>query len=225
MSWTGQIERVKAKVGQLLGVLGRLGSVLGGQQLLSLYNGMVLPHLQYCLMVWGDLQGGRNSTLGGALLRYQKRFAGMAAGRRGRYHADRLLARHGMLKVGDLYRQQLRVHAWRFWNGRLPVGQAAMLSRVTDVHRYGTRSARGGLHLTSRDHGSVGYRVPVEWASLSDDQRGMGSLAGFKRRSRDGFLASYGAFVCAVRDCYVCRGEVGQEGHNVGADVGDGDGV
>ena len=83
----------------------------------------------------------------------------------------------------------------------------------------------GGLHLTSRDHGSVGYRVPVEWASLSDDQRGMGSLAGFKRGSRDGFLAGYAAFVCAVRDCYVCRGEVGQEGHNVGADVGDGDGV
>ena len=205
LSWTGQIERVRAKVGQLLGVLGRLGTVLGGDQLLSLYNGMVLPHLQYCLMVWGDLQGGRNSTLGGALLRYQKRFAGLAAGMRGRYHADRLLARHGMLKLGDLYRQQLRVHAWRFWNGRLPVNQAAMLSRVSDVHRYGTRSARGGLHLASRDHGSVGYRVPGEWASLTDEQRGMGSLAGFKRESRDGFLRGYGAFECG--GCYVCRGE------------------
>ena len=57
LSWTGQIERVRAKVGQLLGVLGRLGSVLGGDQLLSLYNGMVLPHLQYCLMVWGGFPG------------------------------------------------------------------------------------------------------------------------------------------------------------------------
>ena len=119
-------------------------AVLGGRQLLSLYNGMVLPHLQYCLMVWGDLQGDRNAVLGGALLRYQKRFAGLAAGRRGRYHADPLLAEHGMLKLGDLYRQQLRVHAWRFWNGRLPPNQAAMLGRVGDVHGYGTRSARGG---------------------------------------------------------------------------------
>ena len=62
-------------------------------------------------------------------------------------------------------------------------------------------------------------RVPVEWASLTDDQRGMGSLAGFKRGSRDGFLAGYRSFVCAVRDCYVCgEGRVGgDEGSNVGA--------
>ena len=94
-----------------------------------------------------------------------------------------------------------------------------MLSRVGDVHRYGTRSARGGLYLASRDHGSVGYRVPVEWASLTDDQRGMGSLAGFKRGSRDGFLAGYRSFVCAVRDCYVCGdGRAGGDGgSNVGA--------
>ena len=34
----------------------------------------------------------------------------------------------------------------------------------------------------------------------------MGSLAGFKRGSRDGFLAGYGAFVCVARGCYVCNG-------------------
>ena len=75
----------------------------------------------------------------------------------------------------------------------------------------------GGLHLAGRDHGSVGYRVPKEWASLTDEQRGMGSLAGFKRASRAGFLAGYGAAVCAVHDCYVCGGgEGGGNGRKVG---------
>ena len=210
LSWTGHIEKVRAKVGRLLGVLGRLVPVLGGRQLLSLYNGLVLPHLQYCLMVWGDLNGDRNATLGGALLGYQKRFAGLVAGMRGRYHADPLLAQYGMLKLQDLYRQQLRVHAWRFWNGRLPQNQAAMLSRVGDVHGYGTRSARGGMYLGTRDHRSVGYRVPTEWDSLGRVQREVGSLAGFKRGSREGFLAGYRAFVCG--GCFVCRGGRGEEG-------------
>ena len=146
LGWTGHIDRVRKKVGQLLGVLGRAAPVLGGRLLLSLYNGLVLPHLQYCLMVWGDFKGARNATLGGSLLGYQRRFAGLVAGIRGRYHSRPLLFASGMLEIGDLYRQQLRVHAWQFWNGRLPVGQAAMLGRVADVHRYGTRSAGAGLH-------------------------------------------------------------------------------
>ena len=206
LRWAGHIGRVRARVGRLLGVLGRAGAAVGGQSLLSLYNGLVLPHLQYCLMVWGDFREGRNAALGDSLLRYQKRFAGLVAGRRGRYHADPLFAGHGILKVGDLYRQQLRVHAWRFWNGRLPVNQASMLDRVGGIHGHATRSARLGMFVSTRDHRSVGYRVPREWAGLSESQRAAGSLAAFKRESRRGFLEGYRAFVCGVRGCVVCEG-------------------
>ena len=206
LGWTGQIEQVRSRVGRLLGVLGRASAVLGGRSLLSLYNGLVLPHLQYCLMVWGDFQGCRNETLAGSLLRYQKGFARLVAGIRGRCHVDPLLAQHGMLKVGDLYRQQLRVHAWRFWNGKLPEGQAAMLSRVGDVHGYATRAARSGLFFSTGDQRSVGYRVPGEWAALTEAQRGSVSLSAFKGESRRGFLALYGSFVCRKVGCVVCVG-------------------
>ena len=206
LRWTGQIERVRGKVGRLLGVLGRASGVLGGRSLLALYNGLVLPHLQYCLMVWGDFKEGRNLTLAGSLLRYQKRFVGLAAERRGGFHADPLFAAAGMLKVGDLYRQQLRVHAWRFWNGRLPPNQAAMLGRVGDVHGHATRSARSGLFLSTRDHRSVGYRIPKEWATVAEVQRQLGSVAAFKRSSRAGFLSGYGGFECRVGGCRICAG-------------------
>ena len=93
-----------------------------------------------------------------------------------------------------LYRQQLRVHAWRFWNGQLPENQAAMLGRVSDVHGYSTRLAGRGLSLSTRDHRSVGYRVPKEP----------------KGQSRAGFLAGYGAFECGVGGCAVCREQGGE---------------
>ena len=111
-----------------------------------------------------------------------------------------------MLKVAGLYRQQLRVHAWRFWRGRLPENQAAMLDRAGDVHGHATRAAGSGLFLSSRDHRMVGYRVPKEWGTLTEGQRGLGSLAAFKRGSRAGFLAGYGSFVCGTRGCEVCAG-------------------
>ena len=51
-----------------------------------------------------------------------------------------------------------------------------MLSRVGAVHTHATRSAGAGLFVSTRDHGSIGYRVPKEWASLTEGQRGWGRL-------------------------------------------------
>ena len=69
---------------------------------------------------------------------------------------------------------------------------------VSNVHGHGTRSARAGLFLSTRDHRSVAYRVPKEWASMGEEQRGVRSLGAFKRRSREGFLSEYGSFVCGA---------------------------
>ena len=144
-----------------------------------------------------------NVTLAGSLLRFQKRIAGLVARKQGRYHADPLFAQYGMLKVVDIYRLQLRVHAWRFKNGLLPSGQAAMLIKTADLHGYATRSAQSGLAVMARDH-LMGYRVPKKWTTLTEPQRGVGSLAASKRRSREGFLAEYGVFVCSDGECRIC---------------------
>ena len=55
----------------------------------------------------------------------------------------------------------------------------------------------------------VGYRVPKEWATLTEAQRGMGSPGAFKRESRRGFMAEYEAFSCEAVGCWVC-GEGGE---------------
>ena len=123
------------------------------------------------------------------------------------------------MKVGDLYRQQLRVHAWRFVNRRLPENQAAMLQRVGEVHGYGTRSARGRLFLSTRDHRSIGYRVPKEWDSLTEGQRGSGSLGSLKRGSRGSWRAMgrlcavCGDVMCVLRDRSQRGGLVGDFGY------------
>ena len=172
--------------------------------MLTLYNSMVLPHLQYCLIVWGDFQEGRNTVRGESLLKLQKRFMGLVAGKRGRFHADPLFGEYGVLKIDDLYRQQLRVYAWQFWKGQLPQGQAEMLGRVGNVHGHSTRAAKTGLFLSARDHRVVGYRVPKEWATLSEELQNFGSIPGFKKKSKREFLEGYKAFECKERRCQVC---------------------
>ena len=66
-----------------------------------------------------------------------------------------------------------------------------------------------GLYVSTRDHGSVGYRVPREWGEVPEGWRGGGSLGALKRASRAAFLGGYAAFRCRDRGCRVCRGVAG----------------
>ena len=204
LKWTGHTEKVRGKVSRLVGVLGKASSVLGGKQLHMLYNALVLPHLQYCLMVWGDFQENGNKGLGDAILSCQKKLAGFIAGKREKHHSDPVFAQFSIIKVSDLYKQQIRTYAWRFKTGTLPPNHMGLLERVDDKHSHNTRSARAGIFLSTRDHKSVGYRVPKEWDTLSEEMREVRTLKGFKNRSKDSFLSAYRSFSCSQRGCFVC---------------------
>ena len=204
LKWTDHINKVKTKISQLLGIVGRASSILGGNSIRTLYNGIVLPHLQYCLIVWGDFVGGRNKTLSSSLLKFQKRFVGMVAQAKGRYHSDPLFAKFGMLKIDDLYRQQLRTYAWQFWNGCLKRGQSIMFHRTTECHGYATRSAGSGIAIETKDQGSIKYRLPKEWSLTSEELKTCRSINAFKTRSKKQFLEQYGRFECGEGGCIVC---------------------
>jgi hypothetical protein len=86
-------------------------TLIAGIVIPSFECSMVLPHLQYCLIVWGNYEADRNRAQGETLLKLQKRFVGLISGKGGCYYANPLFAEYGILKVGDLYRQQLRMHS------------------------------------------------------------------------------------------------------------------
>jgi hypothetical protein len=189
---------------RLLGVLGKARADLNEHLLVSLYNRLVLPHLQYCLMVLGNFEKDRNKAQGETKLKLQKRFVGLIARKSSRYHADPLFAKYGILKVVDLYQQQLRLHAWKFHNDQLPYSQLAMLARVEESHSYGTWAARSGFVVSTGDRRLVGYRIPTQCGTLTAEHRVIMSVASFKRSSRGDFLVQYGTFQCGVRGCWVC---------------------
>ena len=58
------------------------------------------------------------------------------------------------------------------------------------------------MFLSTRDHGSLKYRVPKEWAGLPESLRATGSLVAFKRGLRGGFLAEYGSLPVVSEDVW-----------------------
>ena len=90
-----------------------------------------------------------------------------------------------------------------------------MLGKVKEVHNYGTRAASRGIHIASRDHKSVGYRIPKEWEATPVNIRECGSIGSLKRSSKGVILSGYAQFRCEERGCYVCNEERALRGRNV----------
>jgi hypothetical protein len=50
----------------------------------------------------------------------------------------------------------------------------------------------------------VGYRIPTEWGTSTEELRAIMSVTGFKRSSKGDFLVQYEVFQCGVAGCWVC---------------------
>ena len=66
------------------------------------------------------------------------------------------------------------------------------------------------MFVSTRDHRQVGYKIPREWETLTDEMRKAVSIGAFKRQSKGEFIKGYGQFSCLTQGCYVCGGGRGQ---------------
>ena len=55
LSWNKHINHISLKVSKAIGIIHRLKSVYPLSVLLTLYNTLVLPHLNYCILSWGSV--------------------------------------------------------------------------------------------------------------------------------------------------------------------------
>ena len=109
------------------------------------------------------------------------------------------------LKIGHLYKHQLRIQAWQFLNGKLPRSRA-IFQRVSEVHEHATRSAVSEISRSTGDQRLLSYRVPKEWSALPGDLRKLTSKATFKVNSKKLFIQEYSEYVCHGTECRVCGG-------------------
>ena len=203
LSWRVHIDRVKTKISQTVGIIGRARGFMNGPQLSLLYNTMVLPHLQYCLINWGNFKGDRNIGLRDGLLTLQKSLVRIITGAHRISHADPLFAGLGMLKIDDLFTQAVGVYSYKLSTGMLPAGMTRYFAKVK--HGHNTRGARSNFFVSRSDGRSIGNIAPKIWNALSPEIKLSPSIASFKARSKAALLGPYSAFVCNVRRCRSCE--------------------
>ena len=203
LSWRTHIGIIIRKIRQTMGIIGRARSFMAIGELLKLYNTMVLPHLQYCIINWGNFKGDGNLKLRDEILATQKSLMRIITGSPPRSHADPLFSQLGVLKVDDLFTQSVRMFAFKAYKNSLPIGMQELFDRISVSHNYNTRGAERNFFLRGNPK-SIKYLVPSHWNSLPVHLKDKSTVSSFKKGSKDEYLTRYSSFRCSVRNCYSC---------------------
>ena len=203
ISWRKHINNLITKISQMIGIIGRARRFMDTPQLILLYNTMVLPHLQYCLINWGNFKDDRNMKYRDRILRLQKCFLRIIYSENRLAHADPLFARMGTLKIDDLYKQSVRCFSFKLTKNMLPSRMSSLARRID--HNHCTRGSQTNLTIHSSNHRSLRFIGPNHWNSLPSTLKKLPSISSFKTNSKKDLLAPYSTFVCTIKNCKSCH--------------------
>ena len=192
-------QQVSNKISRSIGVLNRLKRFLPQYTLLLLYNSLVLPHLQYCILCWG-FKSSR-------LFKLQKRAMRYISNSKYNAHTSPIFKKLKLLKITDIYNLSLLKFYFKLKNNKLPQYFYSMIS--THEHSYSTRFRNDPLNpytRTSSARHSVRnhlYTFLRTVPPLIINKVDTHSLSGFTNYSKNHYVNSYEE-ECKIVNCYIC---------------------
>ena len=187
LSWKEHISSVCSKIARINGVLNNLKHFLPQTTLLLLYNALILPHVNYNLLVWGN---AKKDYLQSIYL-MQKRAVRNICNVSFTHHTGPLFKSLRILSVFDLYKYQLGVFMHNFIHHKLPKCYSNFYFQNRHYHDYNTRKK----HLltipfsrTCLSKSQIRHSGAVLWNSLHDRIKHCTSLYSFKVKYKQHLL-------------------------------------
>ena len=144
LSWKDHINRTANKV---IGIMYKLKHVFPQEALLAIYRSLILPHLNYCILIWGNITK--------RLFKLQKRALRVIYKCNFLSHTDPIFKDLGLLKVNDIYKVQQLKFYFKLSNRCLPI----FFDTFTPVLNFNIHD-----HNTRHNRDVHGYRVKHEFA-------------------------------------------------------------
>ena len=113
--------------------------------LLSLYNLLILPYLNYCIHVWGKAY---NTHLN-HLIKMQNKAVRLIGGVTPRTNTVTLYSALDIMSLKSLYTYAIGLFMYKFSNEMLPELFANMFTQVDEVHTYNTGNSANNQLYTS----------------------------------------------------------------------------
>ena len=164
LKWSAHIQYTSRKISKGIGVMVKARKVFEQNTLLSLYNSLILPYLNYCIHVWGKAY----DTHLNHLIKMQNKAVRLIAGVTPRTNTVTLYSELNIMPLKSLYMYAIGLFMYKFSNVMLPELFANMFTQVDEVHTYNTRNSANNhlctsFHPTRRGQKCVKYTGPQVW--------------------------------------------------------------
>lgn len=116
LKWNSHIAYVVKTISRNLGIMGRAKHYLSARELILLYNGLILPHLNYCAVIWGRTYPSNLKKV--SVL--QKRAMRIIDKKPYLYPTNDLFIKYKILKFPDMVREQNMMILLAHLNHTLP---------------------------------------------------------------------------------------------------------
>ncbi len=190
MTWSAHISQTSKKVARAIGVLNKARKCLPVKTLLTLYSTLVLPHLNYCNIIWASNYPTRLKPL----VTLQKRAIRIISNAPYLAHSAPIFKRNHMLNLLDINKHQIGTFVYASLQNLLPPTIADHLAFNFSTHRHFTRNTS---NLRVPQHRSVrrSYAIPVAgpkcWNLIPAPIQNKPSIYSFKRAFKAYLLTKY----------------------------------
>lgn len=199
LNWNDHIDLVHSKISRAAGIINRLKNFLPTRVKLTLYNSLIVPHINYNLIVWGS------STKKISLI--QKRAVRSIVNARYNSHTEPIFKQLKILTIDDLFRNcQLKFY-YKYKRDLLP-SSFSYLKYTPKIRNLRTKNQlyvpNDKAELAKRH---LRYRIPILINRTKPDiltKLEKLTYIGFGRYLKNDCIENY-TKDCQIKNCYVCN--------------------
>jgi hypothetical protein len=202
MKWKAHTSHISKKISKAIGVMSKLKNIIPKLAMLHIYNSLILSHLTYGLIVWGNFSKN--------LVKLQKKAVRTINNVKYNAHTSGLFKQDNLLKLGDMRALHDFKFCFKYIHEMIPAYFLHQLSRDVPGHEHYTRQSHQ-LRVPAVRHEfarhSMTYRFPQIMNSMPPNIQTKihtHSFQGFKFYIKQYFIQSYNS-ICDIPSCYICQ--------------------
>jgi len=162
LKWHSHIKHVSAIISRNLGIMSRASFYLSSCELKLLYNSLILPHLNYCAVIWGS----NYKTSIDRILILQKRAVRIIDKKPYLYPSNELFIKHDLIKFSDIVKEQNIYVLLGLIKGTLPNSIANMFELYTQENPRVAQHFKIPFAATNYCAFSISITAPKCWNQI-----------------------------------------------------------